>query len=475
MTSLLPSGHTFPEDFLWGSATASYQIEGAVSEDGRTPCIWDTFAATPGKTREGDSGAVAADHYHRMPQDVALMRELGLDAYRFSVAWPRVQPTRDGGRNAAGLDFYDRLVDELVASDITPVLTLYHWDLPQWVHDLGGWPARDTAYRFAEYAAWVADALGDRVRMWTTLNEPYCSAYLGHASGVHAPGITDGAAALAAVHHLNLGHGLAGRAVLDRVADAQLSVVLNLHVIRAASQEPPDVAAKARADRLANEAFLGPMLDGGYSEELIAETAHVSDWSFLRDGDVSTIGVPLGALGINYYNTSLVRDGVTLVGDGRQGADGHQTSPHSAWVGADRLEFVAQPGPHTRMGWNIDPDGLVELLTGIAGRYPGLPLYVTENGAAFEDVVNPDGRIHDEARTAYVRDHIDAVGRARDLGADVRGYFLWSLMDNFEWAWGYDRRFGIVRVDYDTLTRTVKDSGLWYRDLIAQQHAADGR
>ncbi|GMA32893.1 GH1 family beta-glucosidase [Litorihabitans aurantiacus] len=473
MTSLLPSGHVFPADFLWGSATAAYQVEGAATAGGRTPCIWDTFAAA-GRTLNGDDGSVAADHYHRYASDVALMRDLGLGAYRFSVAWPRVQPTATGGPNAAGLAFYDRLVDELLGAGIEPVLTLYHWDLPQWVQDEGGWPVRSTAERFAQYSAWVADALGDRVRRWTTLNEPYCSAYLGHASGVHAPGITDGAAALAAVHHLNLGHGLAGRAVREHASGGvDLSVVLNLHVVRAASQDAADVGAKARVDRLANEAFVGPMLEGAYPAELLADTRAVTDWSFVRDGDEASIAVPLDSLGINYYNTSLVRDGVPPVGDGRPGADGHQTSPHSAWVGSDRLEFLAQPGPHTRMGWNIEPEGLVELLTDVSRRFPDLPLYVTENGAAFEDVVSPDGAVHDPQRLAYVRDHVDAVGRAREAGADVRGYFLWSFMDNFEWAWGYDRRFGMVRVDYDDLTRTVKDSGWWYRDLIAQQRAAD--
>jgi beta-glucosidase len=467
-----PTG-VFPPDFLWGAATASYQIEGATDADGRGPSIWDTFAARPGATLNGDTGAVAADHYHRMPADVALMRELGLGAYRFSIAWPRVQPSRDGAVNAAGLGFYDRLVDELLAAGIKPAATLYHWDLPQWVQDAGGWPARDTAYRFAEYSRAVVAALGDRVHLWTTLNEPWCSAYLGYASGVHAPGLTDDAAALAAVHHLNLGHGLAGRIVREQASpEAQLSVTLNLHVVRAVSDRPEDLAAKARIDRIGNEVFLGPMLEGRYPEQVLADTAAVSDWSFVQDGDLATIAVPLSVLGVNYYATNAVRTGLPPVGDGSPGPDGHRSSAHSPWIGADRVEFVAQPGPTTAMGWNIEPQGLVDLLLELHERYPDLPLMITENGAAFEDEVAPDGQVHDQRRVDYLREHIAAVGRALAAGVDVRGYFLWSLMDNFEWAYGYDRRFGMVRIDYSTLERTVKDSGRWYQGLLAEHAAA---
>ncbi|WP_159808897.1 GH1 family beta-glucosidase [Cellulomonas citrea] len=473
MTALLPDGHTFPADFLWGAATAAYQIEGAVAADGRTPSIWDTFAATPGATLGGDTGQVAADHYHRTQADVALMRELGLQAYRMSIAWARVQPTASGEVNPAGLAFYDRLVDDLLAAGIKPAVTLYHWDLPQWAQDLGGWPARDTASRFADYTEHVVRALGDRVHLWTTLNEPWCAAYLGYASGVHAPGITDAGAALAAVHHLNLAHGLAGRVVRDVLGpEAPLSVTLNLHVVRAASQQPADLEAKARIDAIGNEVFLGPMLEGRYPERVIADTAAASDWSFVHDGDLETIAVPLTVLGVNYYSTNLVQAGTPPVGDGTPGPDGHRSSEHTPWVGADHVEFLAQPGPSTAMGWNIEPQGLVDLLTQLHTRYPTLPLMVTENGAAFADEIAPDGAVHDERRVAYLRDHIDAVWQARAAGADVRGYFLWSLMDNFEWAYGYDRRFGMVYVDYATLERTVKDSGHWYAALIAAQEAA---
>jgi len=467
MTTTRPSGRTFPADFLWGSATASYQIEGAVTEDGRLPSIWDTFCATPGKVLDGDTGEVAADHYHRVTEDVALMKDLGLQAYRFSIAWPRVQPTGSGEFNQAGLDFYAGLVDELLAAGIKPVATLYHWDLPQPLEDAGGWANRQTALNFAVYARRLAEVLGDKVHLWTTLNEPWCSAFLGYASGVHAPGVTDGATALAAVHHLNLAHGLAGRAIREVLGErAPISVTLNLHVTRAATDAPEDVEAKRRIDTVANEVFLGPMLDGAYPKEVFADTADVTDWSFVQDGDLELIKIPLEVLGINYYSTGRVRSGTPPVGDGGPGPDGHKTSEHTPWVGAVDVEFLPQPGPHTSMGWNIEPEGLVDLLLEMHERYPHLPLAVTENGAAFEDEVTEAGRVHDVRRVQYLHDHIDAVGEAIERGADVRGYFVWSLMDNFEWAYGYSKRFGIIRVDYDTLARTEKDSGRWYRELV---------
>lgn len=459
----------FPDGFWWGAATASYQIEGAATEDGRGPSIWDTFSHTPGKTLDGDTGDVAADHYHRMVADVALMKDLGLDAYRFSIAWSRIQPDGTGAPNAAGLDFYSRLVDELIAAGIRPVATLYHWDLPQALEDEGGWAVRSTAEAFGEYARIVAQALGDRVWMWTTLNEPWCSAFLGYGSGVHAPGRTDGAAALAAVHHLNLGHGLAARAIRDVIPGARVSVTLNLHVTRAASDAALDVEAKRRIDTVANEVFLQPMLEGRYPAQVMADTAEVTDWSFVHDGDLETIRVPLDVLGVNYYSTGLVRHrtGPAPVGDGSPGPDGHRSSVHSPWVGAADVEWLAQPGPTTAMGWVVEPAGLTELLLDLHTRYPGTPLAITENGAAFADEVAPDGAVHDPLRLAYVRDHLEAMGVAMDAGADVRGYFVWSLLDNFEWAYGYSRRFGIVRVDYDTQERTLKDSAHWYRGVVA--------
>ncbi|MCC2322889.1 GH1 family beta-glucosidase [Cellulomonas xiejunii] len=462
-----PSGRQFPGDFLWGSATASYQIEGAVDEDGRAPSIWDTFSHTPGKVLDGDTGDVAVDHYHRVPEDVAIMQDLGLQAYRFSVAWPRIVPAGTGEVNQAGLDFYSDLVDRLVAAGIEPVVTLYHWDLPQALEDEGGWTNRATAYAFAEYARIVARALGDRIHLWTTLNEPWCSSFLGYGSGVHAPGVTDPAAALAAVHHLNLAHGLAATAIREELgADTPVSITLNLHVTRAASYDPADIEAKRRIDTIANEVFLGPLLEGAYPERVFADTASVSDWSFIQDGDLELIQVPIDLLGVNYYSTGRVQHGTPPVGDGTPGPDGHRSSEVSAWVGADQVEWLKQPGPYTAMGWNIEPQGLVDLLLELHERYPALPLAVTENGAAFYDTVTEDGRVHDAERVAYLHDHLDAIGEAMDKGVDVRGYFVWSLFDNFEWAYGYDRRFGVVHVDYDTQVRTLKDSARWYRELV---------
>jgi len=455
----------FPADFVFGSATASYQIEGAANEDGRGPSIWDTFSHTPGKVLNGDTGDVADDHYHRLDADLDLMAELGLEAYRFSIAWPRVIPTGRGAVNAAGLDFYSRLVDGLLARNIRPVATLYHWDLPQALEDESGWTNRATAEAFAAYARVVGEALGDRVHTWTTLNEPWCSAYLGYSSGVHAPGRTEPEAALQAVHHLNLAHGLALRELRQVVrADAQFSVTLNLHVFRPVGDTGE--AARAKLDALANGVFLGPMLEGAYPEHVFEVTRGISDWSFVHDGDLEIIRQPIDVLGVNYYSTNRIQlwDGV---GE-RQRADGHGKSTATAWPGADDVEFLPTDPPHTEMGWNIDPQGLADLLLELSERYPDQPLMVTENGAAFPDVVEEGttGTVHDADRIDYVRRHLQAVLDVREKGVDVRGYFLWSLMDNFEWSYGYSKRFGIVRVDYDTLERTPKDSARWYTTVI---------
>ena len=463
---------SFPDAFLWGSATASYQIEGGVHEGGRGPSIWDTFSHTPGKTLGGDNGDVADDHFHRWREDIEHIKNLGLHAYRFSIAWPRVQPGGSGEFNPAGIAFYSDLLDGLIAAGVQPVVTLYHWDLPQELEDAGGWANRETAYAFAEYGRKMAQEFGDRVHTWTTLNEPWCSAYLGYGSGLHAPGRTDPEAALKAVHHLNLAHGLAGRAIRGELGDdTRISVTLNLHVVKPSDPDKPeDLLAAHQIDVLANEVFLGPMLEGAYPAELAEQTKSITDWGFVADGDLQTIKIPLSVLGVNYYSSSKVRpyDGIGP----RQTVDGHGNGA-STWVGLDDLEFPPMPGPHTTMGWNIDPESFAELLIKTGHRFPDTPLMITENGAAFPDEVAPDGEIHDEDRVDYLRRHFAAALDAIDAGVDLRGYFVWSLLDNFEWSWGYERRFGIIRVDYATLERTWKDSARFYQQVI-KDHALSG-
>ncbi|MFI6345813.1 GH1 family beta-glucosidase [Streptomyces sp. NPDC050560] len=455
-----PEARVFPPGFTWGTATAAYQIEGAAAVDGRTPSIWDTYSRTPGRVRNGDTGDIATDHYHRWREDVALMKELGVGAYRFSVSWPRVQPTGRGPAIQKGLDFYRRLTDELRANDIRPVATLYHWDLPQELEDAGGWPERATTDRFAEYAGLVAEALGDRVESWTTLNEPWCSAFLGYASGVHAPGRTDQVAALRAAHHLNLAHGKAAQAVRAALApDTPVSITLNIHHVRPRTQAPADVDAARRIDAVANRVFLGPLLDGAYPEDLLADTARLTDWSFVRDGDTATARQPLDFLGVNYYSPTLVSAADDTAS---HTADGHGASAHSPWPGADQVGFHQSPGSTTAMGWSVDPSGLYDLLHRIGDDAPGLPLVITENGAAYDDYADPSGEVRDPERIAYLHGHLEAVHRAIASGVDVRGYFLWSLLDNFEWSYGYSKRFGAVYVDYPTGRRTPKSSARWY-------------
>jgi beta-glucosidase len=419
----------FPDGFLWGAATASYQIEGAVHADGRVPSIWDTFSHTPGKVHDGHTGDVACDHYHRYLEDVETMSWLGLQAYRFSVAWPRV----------ADLGFYDRLVDALLEKGIAPVATLYHWDLPQSLQDRGGWTDRDTAYRFADYATRVHDLLGDRVRTWTTLNEPWVSAFVGYGSGRHAPGVSDPAAAFTAAHHLMLAHGLGVQAL--RAAGAEsISLTLNLTPILG-DPEPARLV-----DGLANRIFLDPVLRGAYPDDVLE---HLSRYTKVNLDDLATIAQPIDVLGVNYYTVNRVVADATA-----EGSLEHPGTQGIAW---------AQPhGELTEMGWEVIPSGLEDLLVRLSQDYPGLPLMITENGVAV-----PDG-VADPDRIAYLDGHVRAVHAAIDKGVDLRGYFVWSLLDNFEWARGYDMRFGLVRVDYDTLERTPRDSARWYRDVIAR-------
>ncbi|GAB1824463.1 GH1 family beta-glucosidase [Herbidospora sp. RD11066] len=445
----------FPEGFIWGAATASYQVEGAAREDGRGPSIWDTFARTPGKVADGHTGDVACDHYHRYPEDVRLMADLGLDVYRFSTAWPRVVPDGSGPANPRGLDFYERLVDELLGAGITPYVTLYHWDLPQNLEDRGGWTSRDTAYYFADYAAAVHARLSDRVSNWTTLNEPWVCAFLGYGSGVHAPGVTDAASAFKAAHHQLLGHGLAAQNLTGT-----LTLTLNMAPVVTPAQvvdvahvlTDDDAEAVRRVDALLNRQFLDPALKGSYPREVLEIAERHGGLDHIRDGDLEIIRQPIDLLGINYYNPCLV-----------QASPGAVAPP--AWPGTEGIEFVTIEGPQTAMGWPIIPAGLSKLLVRLSHDYPDVGLIITENGAAFHDKAVGD-RVPDGDRVAYLDGHLRACHQAIAEGADLRGYLVWSLFDNFEWAEGYHQRFGIVRIDYATQRRLPKDSALWYRDVI---------
>ena len=465
---------TFPDGFLWGSATAAYQVEGAAWEDGRGACIWDTYARTPGMVHEGHNGDVACDHYHRYADDVALMQKLNLGAYRFSTSWARVMP--DGRTvNQAGLDFYSRLTDELLSRDVVPWLTLYHWDLPQALEDAGGWPSRDTAYRFVDYAAAVHSALGDRINFWTTLNEPWCSAFLGYGSGRHAPGRTDGADALRAAHHLMLGHGLAVQDLRSRDSSLTLGLTLNFaDVTPADPQDPGDLDAARRIDGLSNRYFAEPLFHGAYAPDILEDVRERWPADLVVDGDLEVISTPTDVLGVNYYSGNTVR-GVApdeaQAAAGRARADG----PPSDSVGSEHVEFLALDVEHTGMGWEVRPQGLTDLLVRLDRDYTGpagTALYVTENGAAYDDVPDEDGFVQDDERLGYVREHLGAVHDAIEQGVEVKGYFLWSLLDNFEWAFGYDKRFGIVRVDYDTLHRIPKASARWYAE-VAGSHQVE--
>ncbi|GAA5106180.1 GH1 family beta-glucosidase [Alloalcanivorax gelatiniphagus] len=458
----------FPADFVWGMATASYQIEGAVAEDGRTPSIWDTFSRIPGAVLGGDTGEVACDHYHRMPTDVDLLADLGATSYRFSVSWPRVRPDA-GPANTAGLAFYDRLVDKLLARGVAPWLTLYHWDLPQALEDAGGWTNRDTAHRFVDYSLSVHDVLGDRVPTWTTLNEPFCSSLLGYAAGHHAPGRQEGVAGLVAAHHLLLGHGLVTQELRARGAD-RLGLSLNLTVPDPSDPDDPvDVDAARRIDSLHNRLFLDPVFHGRYPADLLEDTAHL-DWQgrpwqdVVHEGDLAAISTPIDVLGVNYYHGNEVSGHLRtdVVGLGSDQPDRVALSP---FVGSEHVTFPSRGLPVTDMGWEIQPEGLHRLLVRLHEDYPRLPIYLTETGAAFADRPDADGEVHDPDRIAFLDSYLSAVHRALQEGVDVRGFFQWSFMDNFEWAYGYAKRFGLVYVDYETQERTPKASAHWYAQL----------
>ena len=439
--------------FRWGVATSAYQIEGAVDEDGRGPSIWDSFSHTPGRTAAGATGDVACDHFHRLDEDLDLLAGLGVDSYRFSVAWPRIQPTGSGAVEPRGVDFYRRLCEGLRERGVTPFITLYHWDLPQRLEDQGGWRSRDTAFRFAEYADVVAGALAGFEPAWITLNEPYCSAIAGYAEGRHAPGAREGEGALAAAHHLLLGHGLAADRLRERGSGGGVGITLNMSPAVPASTDEADLAAAGRLDLLVNRLFTEPVLAGVYPADASALWGDLTDFAFIRDGDLALVSAPLDFLGVNYYFRLHAR-AAPFGGSARSASE----------IG------VAQVQPSdvdtSGLGWPIEPDGLYATLVGLRTRYPTLPpIYVTENGVAYVDEVPP---VDDQARITFVAGHVAAVRRAVADGVDVRGYFYWSLLDNFEWARGYAPRFGLVHVDYATQARTTKASYDWYRSLIAE-------
>lgn len=448
----------FPKDFLWGAATAAYQIEGATDEDGRGASIWDTFSHAPGNVLHGDTGDVACDHYHRLGEDLDLMQEIGLQAYRFSVAWPRVQPDGSGSIEQKGLDFYRRLVEGLRGHGMVPVLTLYHWDLPQTLEDRGGWTNRETSERFAEYAQIVYEALSDSVPIWITLNEPWVSAWMGYGRGRHAPGWADTDKALAATHHLLLAHGLAIQRMKGLGAEEnQLGITLNLSPVLAGSESLEDREAARKVDGNANRLYLDPVFRGAYPQDMLKHYSPLTDASLVRDGDLEAISHPIDLLGINYYRRQTVRSG---------GSDG------SEHLGTQTL--LSQDAQTTAMGWPIEPKGLTELLVRVKEEYTDAPLYITENGAAFHDYTDPEGEVNDEERISFLDAHFQAAHRAIEQGVDLRGYFVWSLLDNFEWAEGYSKRFGLVYVDYALQRRTLKESARWYRRVIQENGPPEG-
>lgn len=462
----------FPSDFLFGAATAAYQIEGAAHEGGRRDSIWDAFSRVPGAVINADNGDVACDHYHRYRDDVALMKSMGLQTYRFSTSWSRVRP--DGGAlNREGVDFYKRLVDELLDAGILPWLTLYHWDLPQALQERGGWTARETADLFTEYALDMHDALGDRVNVWTTLNEPWCSSFLSYTAGLHAPGHYSKSEGMLAAHHLLLGHGQVVKELRARDSSLNLGITLNLTVADAVDpSDPADADAARRIDGQFNRWFLDPIFRAQYPQDIFDEIADDALRAAIRPGDLETIATPIDTLGVNYYHGEYVGGHPPVVppkpGDAPTDRRGESPFPSS-----EDIHWHERGLARTPMNWEVQPEGLTRLLVRVSDEYAapaGTSLFVTENGAAYDDVlVVEDGekRVHDAERVEFVRLHLGAILDAVDAGVDVRGYFYWSLLDNYEWAWGYEKRFGIVRVDYDTQERTIKDSGREYARIIA--------
>ena len=444
----------FPRGFVWGAATSAYQIEGATGEDGRGESIWDRFAKTPSKVEDGSNGDVACDHYHRWREDVALMKSLGLGAYRFSIAWPRILPSGRGASNARGLDFYSRLVDRLLANGIEPFATLYHWDLPQALQDEGGWANRGTAEAFVEYADAVSRRLGDRVRNWITHNEPWCASLLGYQIGRHAPGLNDWGAALAASHHLLLSHGWTVPLLRANSRFSQVGITLNLGPSVAASPSPEDQEAARHFDGYFNRWFLDPLYRGDYPADMVADYVERGalprdGLTVVRPGDMRAIAAPTDFLGVNYYNRTVVRSDRIA-----------EEKNHP------RTVFVAPESERTEMGWEVYPEGLFQTLVRLRAEYETPKLYITENGASYSEGPDQHGRVADAKRQRFVRDHLVAAHRAIEVGVPLAGYFVWSLLDNFEWERGYTQRFGITWVDYATQRRVPKDCALWYRSVI---------
>ena len=442
-----PARSDFAADFLWGAATSSYQIEGAADADGRVESIWDRFAATPGTIRDGSSGAVACDHYHRWPQDLDIARDLGLGAYRFSIAWPRIFGAEGGKPNPKGLDFYERLVDGMLERGLQPWATLYHWDLPQALQERGGWNARATVDAFVDLADTMTRRLGNRVKHWITHNEPWCTAMIGHHEGWHAPGIADFKTALQVAHHVLLSHGKAVPVIRANVPDARVGIALSLHPLRAASGSAPDRAALERHDGLRYRWFLDPLYGRGYPESTLRQVGAAAP--VVHPGDMAAIAAPTDFLGVNYYFPETVAD-----------------APGKGPLGVRVLE--ARGVETTAMNWPVAPQGLAELLLRVHHDYAPGALYVTENGACYDDVVEDDGAVHDVERRRYFMRHLAALRGAVKDGTPVKGYFAWSLLDNFEWSEGYARRFGLVHVDYATQQRRLKDSARWYQAFLRE-------
>jgi beta-glucosidase len=442
----------FPERFVWGAATSSYQIEGAWQEDGKGESIWDRFSHTPGSVRDGDTGDVTCDHYHLWREDIALMKEIGLQAYRFSMAWPRLLPEGIGRANQPGLDFYDRLVDGLLEAGIEPFVTLYHWDLPQALQDQGGWPARATAEAFVAYADLASRTLGDRVSQWITLNEPFVSAIVGYLEGRHAPGHSDLDEALAAAHHLLLAHGWAVPVIRRNSPGARVGIVLNLHPQTPASSGAADRAAAWQQDGIINRWFLDPLAARGYPADIVAHYGRPMD--SVQAGDVEAIAAPLDFLGVNYYTRGIARSSVVPEAE---------NAPRTVFPRSEQTE----------MGWEVYPEGLYQILGRVHFDYRFPSIYVTENGAAYLDRIGPEGQVEDPPRVAYLKAHFAEAARAIAAGVPLRGYFVWSLMDNFEWAHGYSKRFGLIHVDYATQQRILKTSARWYRRVIAANGVTD--